>query len=290
MASSVLVLFVLFVIGLVAIRVGQVSRLRRLSLHRIGLQVQENILEGTVFVVGQQSVRTYPHRYRFAPPAAGLLAAALVWWGTGLPHPLSIGTGVLVGAIAYLVEVHWANSMIERIESQLADAIDLMVSALRAGAAVLAALEATLAEARNPIRDELETMIHRIRLGEDPRQTAKDLAVRVPLESFRLYSHSLLVHWETGGSLTSSLKTVGRTLRDRIEVSRRINAQAIESQVSVIVVMAIAYGLIAFMLYSNPGPIRKLIYSEVGAYIAAGLMILQAIGMVWIWSMSRIRF
>jgi tight adherence protein B len=176
------------------------------------------------------------------------------------------------------------------MESQLGDAIDLMVASLRAGSALVAALEATLGEARSPIRQELESMVGRIRLGEDPRSAVRDLALRVPLESFRLFSHSLLVHWETGGSLASSLRTVGRTVRDRLEVSRRISAQAVESQVSVIAVMGISYGLTLFMLKSNPGPLLKLLYSEIGSYVASGLMILQAIGMTWIWRMSRIRF
>jgi Flp pilus assembly protein TadB len=165
-----------------------------------------------------------------------------------------------------------------------------MVASLRAGSALLASLEATLREARRPLRDELETLVTRIRLGEDPRTAVKELAARVPLESFRLFSHCLLVHWETGGSLASSLRTVGKTVRDRLEVSRRITAQAVESQISVVVVMLIAYGLTVFMWNTNPGPTKKLIYSQIGAFVAAGIMIQQSIGMLWIWRMSRIRF
>ena len=130
----------------------------------------------------------------------------------------------------------------------------------------------------------------RIRIGQDPRLVVRELAIRIPLESFRLFSHTLLVHWDTGGSLASSLRTVGRTVRDRLEVSRRINAQAIESQVSVVVVMALSYGLTWFMWNTNPTPVEKLLYSKFGSYAACGVMTLQAIGMVWIWRMSRIRF
>jgi Flp pilus assembly protein TadB len=176
------------------------------------------------------------------------------------------------------------------MESQLADAIDLLVATLRAGSALLAALETGLREARPPLRNEFETLVTRIRLGEDPRMALRELARDVPLESFRLFSHSLLVHWETGSSLASSLRTVGKTVRDRTEVARRISAQAVESQVSVVAVMGITYGLTFIMLKTNPGPLQKLLYSQIGAYIAAGLMILQAVGMAWIWRMSRIRF
>jgi Flp pilus assembly protein TadB len=165
-----------------------------------------------------------------------------------------------------------------------------MVASLRAGSALLGALEATVREARQPLRQELETMVSRIKLGEDPRTVVREFSARVPLESFRLFAHSLMVHWETGGSLASSLRTVGKTARDRLEVSRRISAQAVESQLSVVAVMGIAYGLTVFMLNSNPEPMKKLLYSQIGSYVAAGVMTLQAIGMIWIWRMSRIRF
>jgi tight adherence protein B len=291
MASSFFALFLLLALGLVALRASQVSRLRRVSLHRIGLQVEEdNLLSPAILAAPQQSVRTYPRRYQFAAPVAGLLMAGIVFWGTGLPVPYSIGSGTLIAALTYLLEIHWADVRIERVESQLVNAIDLMVASLRAGSALLAALEATLHEAGQPLRQELEIMVGRIRLGEDPRTAVKELAARIPLESFRLFSHSLLVHWETGGSLTSSLRTVGTTVRDRLEVSRRISAQAIEAQLSVVAVMAIAYGLVVFMLKSNPGPMRRLLYSEIGAYVAGSIMLLQTIGTLWIWRMSRIRF
>jgi len=289
MASSVILLILVIALGLIALRVSQASRLRRLSLQRIGLQIQDNAMTA-VFVPTEPPMRVYPRRYRYAPVVAGLLLAGSVYWLTNLPVQYSIAGGIVIAAITYLLEMYWADSNVERIESQLADAIDLMIASLRAGSALLASLEAAVHEARQPLRSELENVVARIRLGEDPRHAVRELSARIPLESFRLFAHSLLVHWETGGSLASSLRTVGKTVRDRLEISRRISAQAVESQISVVAVMAIAYGLTVFMLNSNPEPLKKLVYSQIGAYIAAGVMTLQAIGMVWIWRMSRIRF
>jgi len=288
--SSVVILALLVAMGLLALRLAQASRLRRISLQRIVVQAQDTLSVPAVFLPDRPAARTFPRRYYYAPPLAALLVGAMVFWGTDLPEPYAVASGILIAAIVSLVEVRWSDTRILRIESQLADTIDLMVASLRAGSALLASLEAALREARAPIRPELEAMVGRIRIGEDPRVVVKDLAVRVPLESFRLFAHCLLVHWETGGSLASSLRTVGRTVRDRLEVSRRISAQAVESQISVIAVMGIAYGLTIFMLNTNPESLRKLIYSVAGSYIAAAVMILQAIGMTWIWRMSRIRF
>ena len=276
--------------GLLAVQLSRASRMRRLAMVRVAMQVQE--IEGAAEALEPDAfiLRTFPQRYRWAALVAGVFVAGLVLALTTLPKPYAVGFAVLTASVVYLFENSRADRQVERMESQLADAIDLLVASLRAGSALLASLEAALREARMPLREELDNVVGRIRIGEDPRAVVQELALRVPLESFRLFSHTLLVHWETGGSLTSALRTVSRTVRDRLEVSRRISAQAIESQVSVIAVMLITYGLLAFEVKSNAGPMKNLLYSVIGSSIGTALMVMQSAGMVWIWRMSRIRF
>jgi tight adherence protein B len=290
MGYSLVVLAALLGSGVLALRGFQSQRLRRISMQRAGLSFEEDSPVISQFFPSLPSTRTYPARYRFAAFLAGGLTAAFIVLGTRWPRQYAVSLGILVTVIAYLLEEHWTASRIQQIEAQLADSIDLMIASIRAGSALLTALEAALSEAHAPLRGELENIVGRIRLGEDPRNVIRDLAVRVPFESFRLFAHSLLVHWETGGSLATSLRTVSRTIRDRVEVSRRISAQAVEAQVSVVAVMCIAYGLTILRLSTNPVQTKKLLYSQFGAYVGAGVMILQAIGIGWIWRMSRIRF
>jgi tight adherence protein B len=287
---STLGLLLVLAFGLLALQLSRASRMRRLAMGRIAVQVQE--LEGAAEMLGPDVlvVRRFPTRYRWAGPVVGVLVAGLVLALTTLPKLYAVGVSVLVASLLHLFENSRADRQVEQMEAQLADAIDMLVSSLRAGSALLAALDAALREARMPLRAELEDVVGRIRIGDDPRAVVQELAQRVPLESFRLFAHTLLVHWETGGSLTSALRTVSKTVRDRLEISRRISAQAIESQVSVAAVMLITYGLLIFELRSNPGPMQNLLYSVIGSSIGTALMVLQSAGMLWIWHMSRIRF
>jgi tight adherence protein B len=289
MGYSLLALAVL-IAGILALYAAQSSRLRRLAMHRAGLPLEDVSPLAAVLAIGDPAGRTYQPRHLYAAPAAALLTGMLVFWVFALPLQYAFSFGILIGVIVYLLEVQWAGARTQKIEAQLADAIDLMVASIRAGSALLAAFEAALREARMPIREELQTIIAHIRLGEDPRHAVQELAIRVPLESFRLFTHCLLVHWETGGSLASSLRVVSKTVRDRIEVSRRISAQAVESQISVVAVMAISYGLTVLRLNTAPVQTKKLLLSEFGAWMAAGVILLQAFGIAWIWRMSRIRF
>ena len=236
------------------------------------------------------AVRPFPPRYRAVPPGLGLLTALGLWMGLGLPVQVSVASGVLIGVLSYLLEDYVADQKAAVIETQLAAAIDLLVGSLRAGASLLAAFESALQEAEPPLRPYFQEVAGRIRLGDDPRVAVSDLQVRVPLETFRLFATSLAIHWEVGGSLATTLATVGRTVRDRIELSRRVRAQGVESNASVAVVLMIAYVLAFLMWRTNPDRLEAFVRTGVGTLLVAGVIALQAVGLIWMSKLSRSKF
>jgi tight adherence protein B len=235
-------------------------------------------------------VPAFPPRYRYVPASLGCIAAALFRFAAGLPIEIAVAAGVLIGVLSNLVEDYVAEQRAATIESQLAAAVDLLVGSLRAGSSLLAAFESALQEAEPPLRPYLQEVAGRIRLGDDPRTAVTDLPVHVPLENFRLFATSLAIHWEVGGSLATTLSTVGRTIRDRIELSRRVRAQGIEAHASVAVVLLLAYVLGFLMWRSNPDRLEALIRTGVGTELVAAVITLQAIGLVWMSRLSRSAF
>ena len=236
---------------------------------------------------GRRTISPFPPRYRVVPPACGLLLAVMLWLVVGLRLEISVAAGILVAVLAHVGEAYLADQKQATIEAQLAEAIDLLVGSLRAGASLLSAFESALQEAERPLRPYLQEVAGRIRLGDDPRDAVSDLPVYVPLETFRLFATSLAIHWEVGGSLATTLSTVGRTVRDRIELSRRVRAQGVEAHASVAVVLILAYVLGFLMWRANPSRLEALVESGVGTELVAGVITLQAIGLVWMSKLSR---
>jgi len=232
----------------------------------------------------------FPKRHRILPLLAALVIAAFVAWVLRLPKPFAFGFALLAGVVGYLLESFWAARQMLLIEGQLADAIDLMAGSLHAGAALLASLEAALREARAPLRVQFQELVGRIRLGDDPLDAFADLSKRVPLETFRLFALSLAVHWETGGSLADTLTSVGRTIRDRIELTRRVRTQGVEVYASVVAVLVISYGVTWVMWSANPESLGTFLASSFGTYLATATICLQAVGILWIARMSEIKF
>lgn len=237
-----------------------------------------------------QAGRRLRRMWQWVPWAIAFGVGGSLWLLFALQPVYIVSTVIMMGLLGAQVESFLAARHAARLERQLADAIDIMIGAVGAGSSVGAALEAAVTESSKPLRPFLEEVTGRIRLGDTPSSVFSSLADRVPLETFLLFTSALAVHWEVGGRLTSTLTTVARTIRDRIEVSRRIRSNTAQSQFSTMALIALTY-FIALIVYNNgPGQMREFVTSTIGSYFVAGAALLQAVGIAWMNLISKPRF
>jgi len=141
-----------------------------------------------------------------------------------------------------------------------------------------------------PLKPQLEEVVGRIRFGDDPTEALTDMEARIPLETVRLFSITLAVNWQVGGRLAQTLANVGRTIRDRIELSRRMHAMTTQARVSVISIMGVTYFLAALMWRNDPSRMEGFLTSPFGQGATIAAVVLQGIGIAWISRMSRVKF
>ena len=245
---------------------------------------EENAPPATAEVVSVEG----PGWVGWALPAAAVVVALTVSAALGLPIWITASIGLLVGAAVSVGVTSWRASRIAKLEAQLAEAIDLMVSTLRAGGGLMDAISAARREVRRPLQDLLLVLVERVRLGDSPRHVVEQLQESVPLESFRLFSFTLVAHWEGGGSLASTLSDVGRTIRDRVDVQRRVRSQAVETQASVIGVLVVTYGLALLMWNNYPERLDTFAGTELGGMAIATTILLQGTGLLWITQLTKV--
>jgi len=237
-----------------------------------------------------RGIRRLSRNWIWLPWVIGVAVAATCWLLFRWPAQYVVAIGAVVSLLLSQLEGFLHTRHIAILERQLADAIDIMVGAVSAGAGVGPAIDAATIETDRPLKLYLEELSGRIRLGDEPLMVFRSLADRVPLESFLLFSSSLAVHYEVGGRLAPTLATVGRTIRDRIEVTRRIQSNIAQSQFSTFAILGLVY-LIALIVWRNgPEPMREFVTSSVGSWFVAGSIILQAVGIVWMNLISKPRF
>ena len=130
----------------------------------------------------------------------------------------------------------------------------------------------------------------RVRVGDRPSRVCRDLARASELESFRLFFSALAVQWESGGSLAPVLSDVGRFVRDQLEIVRRVRGQTAEVRLSVLGILGLT-GLIALLMWqAYPSRVVGFVSTELGRGAVAASVGMQALGVLWIYRTSRIRY
>jgi len=254
----------------------------------------QRLAEGGGMLADGERVRIGTRRLHrhwiWAPWVLGAIASLVVLLVFQLSTPYVIALGLMIGLLASQVESFLAARHAAKLETQLADAIDIMIGAVGAGASVGTAIEAAITECRAPLLPYLEEVAGRIRLGDEAAEVFRSLAQRVPLETFLLFTSALSVHWEVGGKLSSTLTTVGRTIRDRIEVFRRIRSNTAQSQFSTLAIIGLTYFIAVIVWRNGPEQMEEFVRSSVGSWFVAGSVVLQAVGIVWMNLISKPRF
>ena len=284
MARALVAIAVLAVIA-GALWTFRVQRLRQLARDRLN-----ESMEGLEAAVSAVEITPTLRRHYIIPWIFAAMFGAILYLGFQLGPVYCVAITVIAGVIGYLIEGWIAARNALRLEAQLANAIDLMVASLSAGSGVGEAIDSAARESPKPLKSELEEVLGRIRFGESPKQVFEDFGLRIPLETYRLFSFTMAVHGEVGGSLAPTLSTVGKSIRDRIEIGRRVRAQATQAQASVIGIVCITYFLGLLMWRTNPPRFEEFLKHPVGADFVAGAMVLQAIGLLWITRLSQFKF
>ncbi len=203
------------------------------------------------------------------------------------PVPIACGVGLVVTLLgietdAWILE--WRQS---RIESQLADTIDVLVGSVGAGSSLQSALAQAAEYAPMPIKRELDEMVARLRLGDSPPDVFSELGERVPMETFRLFATTLSVNWEAGGSLGETLAAIGHTIRDRLIIARQIRALSVQGRLTTMVVLGVTWFMAAMMWQSDPPRFVRFLLSPTGVWLIAFALALQGIGIAMVSKISR---
>ena len=182
--------------------------------------------------------------------AGALLAVAM--------RTLFTSSIVLVAAIfvfvAILLPIFWLRRARKRrmnkFESQLPDALDMIVRSLRAGHPATVAIALVAREMPDPIGTEFGIVSDEITFGLSLEQAARKLSQRVGFEGLNLLSVSLSIQAKTGGNLTDILANLSKVLRERRKLRMKIRSLSAEGRMSAIMISlfpVVMFGILALV-------------------------------------------
>jgi tight adherence protein B len=221
----------------------------------------------------------------------GAATLALGVLGTVLAGPLPGGLLTLAGPVGAKLLVSFRTGRRQAaFADQLDDALQLMASSLRAGHSLLRSVDSVAQEAASPMAEEFTRIVNETRVGRDLTEALDELAERMGSDDFGWVSQAIAIHREVGGNLAEVLDAVGGTIRERNAIRRQVKALSAEGKLSAVVLMALPFGIAAFIWLTNPGYLAGFTTSVLGYGMLAAAALLLVGGGLWLKKMVRIRF
>jgi tight adherence protein B len=175
-----------------------------------------------------------------------------------------------------------------KLESQLAEALSMMASALRVGHSFAAALGAVAQECPEPIGGEMRKCFEEQNFGIDLRTSLTNLTKRVPVQDFRIFVAAVLIQRESGGNLAEVLDKVVQTARERFRLKKQVSVHTAQGRLTgwVLSFMPLALGILMYLM--NPAGMSILWTADIGIKLLYGATAMNVIGLLIIRKIVKI--
>lgn len=210
-----------------------------------------------------------------------------IFWLGGDSLPMALLTLPLLGAGPWYVIRRLSTSRRQKIEDQLADAMVMFSSAIRAGLSLAQALELLANDCPKPIYQEFQQIIGEYKLGKPLERTLSEAKERLKSENFVLFAAALLASRESGGRLNETVERISKSVVEVQRLERKVRSETAQARKSA-VYMAVVMPLI-LLVYSfiAPDVVRQLFVTLPGQIILCVAVLLNIVAYLWALKLLR---
>lgn len=201
---------------------------------------------------------------------------------------IAVGVGAVL-SMAPIGFVMWKrNKRFDKFLAGLPESLDLMVSALRAGHSLIAAMGLVAREVPDPVGTEFKSTFEEQNFGLELKSALDNMLNRVPLQDLRIVCTAIMIQKESGGNLAEVLDKTAHVIRERFRLKRQIMVHTAQGRLTGWILTALPVFLAVGLYFINPGmmsllwtrPIGiKLIWTAAGMIIVGGFIIRQIVNM-----------
>jgi tight adherence protein B len=191
-------------------------------------------LDETIHQSGQRLTKTR----LFTNTAMAALAGAAI---TLLITHSSIAAAVvggMFGTIPLMLLSFARRRRMNKLLSQLPDALELMSRVLRAGQSITQGIQSVSEEFQPPICVEFGYCYEQQNLGLAPEVALHELSQRTGLLEMRIFVLAVLVHKQSGGNLTTMLDSISKVVRERFRLRLEIKGLTAEGRLQAIALLS----------------------------------------------------
>jgi tight adherence protein B len=198
---------------------------------------------------------------------------------------IDLAAGAGLSLLPYGILSFKRTRRISAFNAALAESIDMLARALRAGHSVVGAMEMLATNAQEPAASEFGEIFKQQNLGLPLRDALMQLLDRVPSADLRVLVTAILVQKDTGGNLAEILDRTVFVIRERLRIQGEIQTQTAQGRLTGWILSSLPIVMLVLLNLVNPGyssillsdPFgRKLIYFSIGM-LAVGTLFIRRI-------------
>jgi tight adherence protein B len=192
---------------------------------------------------------------------------------------------IVFAAIPYGILSFKRARRISSFNNALAESIDMLARALRAGYSMAGAIQMLSQSAPEPAATEFGEVFKQQNLGLPLREALLQLLDRVPSLDLRVLITAILVQKDTGGNLAEILDRTVFVIRDRLRIQGEIRTHTAQGRLTGWILSALPVIMLALTNIMNPGYSNILLHDPTGqkliyacvAMLSAGTFIIHRI-------------
>jgi tight adherence protein B len=200
----------------------------------------------------------------------------------------ALGVGLAAGLAPFGLVLFKRNQRFGKFEQGLPEALDLMVSGLRAGHSLIAAMGLVGRECTDPVGGEFRICFEEQNYGLELKAAMENLIERIPLQDLRIVATAIMIQKESGGNLAEVLDKTSYVIRERFRLKRQIQVHTAQGRLTgwILSLLPVVLGIALFMI--NPTMMSilwtraigiKLLWASCGMTVLGGLIIRQIVNM-----------
>jgi tight adherence protein B len=206
--------------------------------------------------------------------ACFVIPGYLAYWRTGA---LLFGflTGLAMGSAPIIFVFQKRKRRLGKFEQGIPEALELIVSALRVGHSLNAAMGLVSRECADPVGGEFRLTFDEMNYGLELKSALDNLVTRVPLQDVKIIATAILIQRESGGNLAEVLEKTAQVIRERFRLKRQVMTHTAQGRLTgmILTLLPVVLGVLLYLI--NPDLMSLLWKKPLGVKLlyAAGTMI-----------------
>lgn len=213
-----------------------------------------------------------------------LVSSVIAYFVWNHRHAPLVTLGTMI--ICFILPFFWLQKKrkanLNKFDELFPETLDMMARSLRTGFPFIDCIKIVSEEMPEPIRTEFGILFDEINYGRNLQMALALMVERVPSLSLNAMATSVLIQKDTGGDMAEILLKIGKVLRGRFKLQRRVKTLSAEGIFSAWILCLTPFIMFFVLSSMNKDHFNALYQHPDGMQLFYAIGVMQIVAVIWI--------